>query len=310
MLIDKYPEYFLTVVKEGSVSKAAQKLHVSQPYLSRYILRLEEAFQVQLLDRGKSPLQATDAGRIYANYLESSKQMYQKLTRDFDAIRTRHEQTLRLGFSNWRAGALLPDILPFFTQRYPDVRLEFSEVPNHLLYQLIADETTDFAIMNTTQDTPDYVATETLMYEKILLVGNRSHPVTAAFLDMQGAGHPLDLHLLEDERVILLPAGAAIAERVNNYLDNHRIVLRNTVLSANATTAINLTAQNYGFCFLNETGMHSAPNAQELVFFDLQSDDLIHPLCAVYKKRSYLSPIARAFIDMMIVFYKDRYGHI
>ncbi len=42
MNIESSPEYFLTIVSEGSFSGAAKKLYVSQPYLSRYIIRLEK----------------------------------------------------------------------------------------------------------------------------------------------------------------------------------------------------------------------------------------------------------------------------
>ena len=49
-----------------------------------------------------------------------------------------------------------------------------------------------------------------------------------------------------------------------------------------------------------------APNAGELLFFDMDTDDMVHPLCVGYKKNSYLLPIARAFIDMTIQVYKGR----
>ncbi len=59
--------------------------------------------------------------------------------------------------------------------------------------------------------------------------------------------------------------------------------------STNTTTALSLTAGNYGFCFVNETAIRTAPNRNQLAFFDLGSDDLIHPLCVVYKKGTDLS---------------------
>ena len=263
---------------------------------------------MEFLDREKTPLALTPAGEVYANYLESCRQLYQKLIVDFDAISASQARTLRLGFSNWRAGALLPDILPAFSEKYPEARLEFFEVPTSELYRLIADDKVDFVIMNTTLDTPDYVTTETILYERILLVGNRKNPVTAKIAQMQELGRPIDLHMLESARMILLRPELMLAKRVNNYLDKQQILLRNFVYTTNASTALNLVAQNYGFCFLNETGIHSAPNPQDLRFFDLRSDDLVHPLCVVYKKNSYLPPIARAFIDMTVNFYQTLRG--
>lgn len=308
MRVNKNPEYFLTIAAEGSISKAAEKLYVSQPYLSQYIIRLEDGFGVKLLDREKTPLELTPAGRIYASYLESTLQMYQKLLQDFDAINIRQAQTLRLGFSNWRASTLLPDILPLFVEQHPDVRLEFLEVPNSDLYRLASEDKVDFVMMNTSLNIPDYLTSETILYEHILLVGNRNDPVTKKLQQMQELGQELDLHLLEGERVISLRPESALAGRVNNYLDKNQVVLRNVVYTDNAATALNLTAQNFGFCFLNGTGVSSAPNSQELVFFDLNSDDMVYPLCVVYKKQSYLRPMARAFINLTIEFYKRQFS--
>lgn len=305
MKVNKNPEYFLTVAAEGSISKAAEKLFISQPYLSQWIIRLEESFGVRLFDRSKTPLTLTEAGEIYVRYLESGNQLYEKLLLDFAALNESRSRTLRMGFGNWRASTLLPDILPEFTKLYPDVHLEIYEQPTNELYRLVQENKVDFVVMNTTFDSPDYVTTETVMYEKILLAGHRENPITQRFLELQERGEPLDLHLLGNERMLLLRPEIILASRVNNYLDKNGIVFRNVTYTMNATTALNLTAQNCGFCFLNETGVRSAPNLEKLAFFDLKSQDLVHPLCLVYRKNSYLAPIARAFIDTMLSFYRE-----
>ncbi|MDY3280763.1 LysR family transcriptional regulator [Dysosmobacter sp.] len=306
MQVNKNPEYFLTVARERSISKAAEKLYVSQPYLSQHIIRLEESFHTRFFNRETTPLTLTPAGEIYARYLESSRQLYQKLLQDFDAVGAARTQTLRIGFSSWRASTLLPEVLPAFSDRYPDVRLEFFEMPTSEMYRLLADDKVDLIIMNTTLDVPGYVTIETILYERILLVGNRRSPAALELLRLREAGKPLDLRLLEEERMILLRPELTLARRVDNYLDKQGVVLKNCVYTTSAATALNLVARNYGFCFLNETGVRCAPNAGELLFFDMDTDDMVHPLCVGYKKNSYLLPIARAFIDMTIRVYKGK----
>ena len=64
MVQDRNPEYFLAIASEKSISKAAERLHISQPYLSQYVIHLEKEFGVRLLDRTKSPLALTAAGEI------------------------------------------------------------------------------------------------------------------------------------------------------------------------------------------------------------------------------------------------------
>ena len=107
----------------------------------------------------------------------------------------------------------------------------------------------------------------------------------------------------------VMNTGFDIPERITTETILHeRITLRNVTYSTNAATALGLTVRNFGFCFLNETGVSTAPSRDELVFFDLGSPDLIHPLCVLYKKDSYLRPIARAFIDEATRFYRKLDG--
>ena len=299
MVQDRNPEYFLAIASEKSISKAAERLHISQPYLSQYVIHLEKEFGVRLLDRTKSPLALTAAGKVYANYLEDSSQLYEQLLQDFTRLNASRRQTLRVAMSNWRASTLLPSILPAFSQEHPEAHLELLERPTSEMFRLVADNTVDFAIMNTDLDTPDYLVTETLLYEKILLVGNRANPTARALYQTITEGGQPDLSLLEHERMILLRPELMLAARVNNYLERKRIIPQSFIYSSNATTALNLTAGNYGFCFVNETAIYNAPNREALIFYDLNSPDLSHPLSVVYKKKRYLLPAARDFIDMV-----------
>lgn len=54
----------------------------------------------------------------------------------------------------------------------------------------------------------------------------------------------------------------------------------------------------------HNAGVRSAPGS-ELAFFDFDTPDMTHPLCAVYKANSYLRPIARAFIDVTKGFFVE-----
>ena len=267
MVQDRNPEYFLAIASEKSISKAAERLHISQPYLSQYVIHLEKEFGVRLLDRTKSPLALTAAGKVYANYLEDSSQLYEQLLQDFTRLNASRRQTLRVAMSNWRASTLLPSILPAFSQAHPEAHHELLARP------------------------------ETILYEKILLVGNRGNRAAQALAEACRTGREPELSVLEHERFVLLYPEILLAMRVNNFLEREHITVENALYTTNATTALNLTAENYGFCFVNETAVHNAPNRGELLFFDLDSPDLVHPLSVVYKKKRHLLPAARAFVD-------------
>ena len=77
----------------------------------------------------------------------------------------------------------------------------------------------------------------------------------------------------------------------------------NTIVTTNNTTAINLVAEGIGFSFLPETGLKRYSHLKQLAHFTVGEPPLTCPLAAVYKKNSFLTPAARAFIDLTQEYY-------
>ena len=291
-VVERFTDIDLPIIKilfeeDFPVLDAVRTFILSRPWGREY----------ELIYSNEHLLELTAAGKVYANYLEDSSQLYEQLLQDFTRLNASRRQTLRVAMSNWRASTLLPSILPAFSQEHPEAHLELLERPTSEMFRLVADNTVDFAIMNTNLNTPDYLTTETILYEKILLVGNRGNRAAQALAEACRAGREPELSVLEHERFVLLYPEILLAMRVNNFLEREHITVENALYTTNATTALNLTAENYGFCFVNETAVHNAPNRGELLFFDLDSPDLVHPLSVVYKKKRHLLPAARAFVD-------------
>lgn len=312
-MINKNPEYFMTVVEEKSISKAAEKLYISQSYLSQYILKLEKAMDVSLLDRTKSPITVTEAGRVFYSYLESSYRLYEKLTIDFDSLNKKRLSTLNLGFAPWRGSTLLPDILPIFMRRHPNVQVVLHEQHVKEIYTLIEKNIVEVGIMNASMSNLDKLQTEFITHENIVLVANKKNQQTerllAQYREKSGCA-PIDISFLRDECFILIKRGLSCAEWVNNYIANNGLLFKKKIITTSKTTAINLVSENLGFCFIPETGIHWAAKASDLVFFNLRSPDLLAPLVAVYKKNAYLSSAARGFIDIAKNYYTDKKNSI
>ena len=301
--VNKNPEYFLTIAKEKNISKAADILYLSQSYLSQHISKLESEFDVKLFDRSKTPIELTDAGKIYLNYLQASNQLYTKLAFEFDTLNEQRANLLNLGIPPWRGSTLLPDILPTFMEKHKNVQLCLFEHPTRQLFDLIEKNTVDIAIMNVSLDNVNSFGAEFIKYEKILLAANKKHPKTKILVERREKGEPVDLDILRDECFVLMKYGMSCAAWIYNYLDNIGFTSARQIVTSSKTTAYNLVAKNMGFSFIPETGVHWVAHVDDMEFFDLQSNDLIAPLAVVYKKNTYLSMDARDFIDMAKEFY-------
>lgn len=293
----KNPEYFLTIVKERSISKAAEKLYLSQPYLSQYLAKLESSVGVTLMDRSRTPLKLTPAGELFHAYLESQGYLDRQLKSDLQELQDREQRVVHIGVATWRGSILLPDVLPRYAQRHPDIQVVLHENPAPKLEELIADNVTDFCIMHIPGDTSE-LTYEMVMQERILLVGNRSHPLVAARAGEGEETPHFDIRLLEQETLIMLPPDWRMARILHNTFDIYNLKPRRTLLTTNNTTAVNLVAEGMGFTFLPESGLKRSNHLEQLAFFTVGDPPLSCPLAVVYKKNSFLSPAARDFIDL------------
>ena len=300
----KNPEYFLTIVKERSISRAAEKLYLSQPYLSQYLAKLERDLGVTLLDRSHTPLQLTPAGELFHAYLDSQLYLDRQLRSNLQELQDQEQRVLHIGVATWRGSVLLPDILPQFTRQHPDVQVVLHESPAPKLEELMADDVTDFCIMHIPADTSE-LTYEMIMQERVILVGNRNHPLVAAQVGEGKEILPFDIRQLEQETLIMLPPDWRMARILHNTFDIYNMKPRKTILTTNNTTALNLVAEGMGFTFFPETGLKRANHLEQLAFFTVGEPPLSCPLAAVYKKNSFLAPAARAFIDLTRSYYNN-----
>lgn len=121
----RHLRYFTTVAAEGSFSRAAEKLHIAQPPLSRQVQQLEEELGVRLLDRGR-PLTLTEPGRYL---FEQARQILQRVE-DVRSMTRRIAKGMVLQFNIGFVASTLYDDLPELIRRF---RITVPGVEVHLL---------------------------------------------------------------------------------------------------------------------------------------------------------------------------------
>ena len=125
-------EYFLVVASEGNITRAAERLNVSQQALSNSIARLENELNCKLFDR-KKDLTLTYAGKQFKASAEKILDIKRQTQTVLDEIGEGGRGELRIGISYTRGQAILPLLLPAFSRRYPLVELHVTEGSTHVL---------------------------------------------------------------------------------------------------------------------------------------------------------------------------------
>ena len=125
-------EYFLVVASEGNITRAAERLNVSQQALSNSIARLENELNCKLFDR-KKDLTLTYAGKQFKASAEKILDIKRQTQTVLDEIGEGGRGELRIGISYTRGQAILPLLLPAFSRQYPLVELHVTEGSTHVL---------------------------------------------------------------------------------------------------------------------------------------------------------------------------------
>ena len=111
-------EYFIAIVEEKNLTKAAQRLFITQPSLTRYVNKLEEEYGVKLLDRAKLPISLTPEGSLFLQEKLKIETTELKLRKRLKQMaQSREKITIGTGYS--RAGFWLPQAVETFARRYP-----------------------------------------------------------------------------------------------------------------------------------------------------------------------------------------------
>ncbi|WP_083290352.1 LysR family transcriptional regulator [Oligella sp. HMSC05A10] len=124
----KQIRYFVAVAEERSFTAAAERLHITQPPLSRQIQLLEESLGVQLIERDNRPLTLTEAGRLF---YEQSLQLLTRVEQLQIAtmrVGQSYQRQLSIGFVVSSIYSGLPRVIQLFRSEYPETRLQFVEL--------------------------------------------------------------------------------------------------------------------------------------------------------------------------------------
>lgn len=129
--------YFLTVVREQSITKAADVLHITQPTLSRQLSQMENEIGVRLFERGNRKITLTNEGLLLRRRAEEILLLVDKTEKELIEQDEQVEGKITIGCGEIGAVQLLPDLFESFHEKYPLVTFDiYSATADHVKEQM------------------------------------------------------------------------------------------------------------------------------------------------------------------------------
>ncbi|MBF8674974.1 LysR family transcriptional regulator [Pseudomonas fulva] len=235
----RHLQYFRTLAETLHFGRAAERLHISQPPLSRQIALLEEALGVKLFDRSRRRVELTEAGQRF--YLDTGTVFaaFEQAKRNALAAARGAAGALSVGFMMSTAYSITPAITRRYAALFPQVNLKLTETLPLDLAQDITSGNKDVAIMYRPQDCTG-LETVTLYREEMTLVLPPGHRLAE-----QAVVEPREL---AGETFIIVPRriAPALHDMICNYCLQHGVT-PNIGLEINMQqTIVNLVGEGLG----------------------------------------------------------------
>lgn len=280
--------YLLSVAENQSFTRAAEALHVSQPTLSQQIKLLEEALDVQLLDRSGRTVRLTEAGELYAHHARRAMDELDAAKRAVSELEDLSRGFLRLGMTPITE-YLTTSLIDEFNARNPGIVISAIEMSQDQIEAGVAEGTLDAGIAFThtpsTEIWSNKIELHTLFMEPLSLAVGSGHALA-------GCEVPAGNNVLQEEPLVLLNQNFALRRHFDLYCLEHGIRPRIAV----ETNSLSMMVQSVGLGRLvtvlpttiacTHPGLYAVPLLPELPH---------HTIALIGPKGTYRSPACRAF---------------
>ncbi|MEU3690400.1 LysR family transcriptional regulator [Streptomyces narbonensis] len=169
--------YFAAVAQEGNLTRAAQRLFISQPALTKQIRQLETLLDVRLFTRSRAGMTLTEPGRVLAAGVPGLLADWDRVRRETRSAASRAARVLRVGFLASAANELTPRITAAFAARRPGWRVDMRQAPWSDPTAGLAAGDVDAALLRLPFPGQDGLRTETLLTEDRWAVLPDDHPL-------------------------------------------------------------------------------------------------------------------------------------
>lgn len=281
---------FLAVVRCGSINRAAEELHISQPALTRSIRHLEERLVVPLLERTTSGVTPTDFGKAILPHLQAVESQLQEALFEIDSLRGTTTGKVRFGGTPLLIEKIVPPALEKFSREWPNLSIEFVEGLQDPLMEGLKKNYLDFILSPALpeDDEPDLLQ-EALLTDAVIIVAHPENPIARR--------RNLTLRDLVQCKWVLPVRPSALRPKLEHFfrtegLDLPAFAIETSILRVTKQ----LVMKTDRIAALPSMMVEAEVRRKELVALKGEWSFIHRPFSIFFRNGTSLSPVARALI--------------
>ena len=279
-------QYFLEVAREENITRAAQKLCIAQPPLSRQLQKLEEELGVQLLIRGKRRVQLTEEGVFLKQQAEEIIALMERTKYQLGMVKSSTYGTVSIAVTESCGAGVMCSLIRKFHEIYPGIHFQILAGSGDEVNQRLEQNLADIGIMREPFDMETYDR-EFLKSEPWLAVMGKETILA------RETGKTVPLSRLSREDLII-PARLPIQEEINSWF-NDAAQERNIFCVYNSPAAIIPLVESGAAVAICPESVKSFAGGRRLVFKPIVEPRKDSRLYLVKKRRQMMPLAAQLF---------------
>ena len=307
-------EYVSAIAQEGSFSKAAQKLFVSQPALSASIKKLEsELHGVPLFHRGVNPITLTEAGKFYLQAAEKINAIEDEIEQYFASTAGIKSGTLTLGSSSYFCTYVLPELLEKYTANHPSCTIILNETSSSDMEQKLKSGDLDLILDVETLDPQTFDAIP-IGKEYLLLAVPAKFEINEQLKSCQLSTEQIrnrsflspeipaiDLALFKELPFLLLKRQHDMYQRAVNLCHHAEFEPQVRLYLDQMLTGYNIAKTGQGITFFRDTMLNQLEDTEKLCYYKLDDEAAMRQIWISCKKFPDPTPLADDFMKFMML---------
>ncbi|MFQ3844754.1 LysR family transcriptional regulator [Staphylococcus pseudoxylosus] len=282
--------YFMTVAKLGSFTKASQQLHVSQPALSKTIKAFESELNVELLDRSDRQVKLTDSGEIVYNHGLKIFDTLSSLTSNLEDNSSLKSGNIKIGLPSLIGIMFFPSMIKGFSSAYPHLTTELIEEGTHKVIRLVDEGEIDCGIVMLPVDETKFDVFQ-LTEDKLMLYLQKSHPLAQR--------SEIALTDIKNEPTILFTEDFTMHDRIIQECNNSGFKPNIAYQSAQWDFIKDMVENNLGLTFFPES-LKRKIDYDKITAVPITEPYIYWEVGLIVKKDRYRSHATRALIDYIL----------
>ncbi len=309
--------YIKKIAHAKSISVAADQLGISQPALSSYLKKVEGELGVVLFDRSRQPLELTEAGRVYLDYLDEVVVRQKELMKNLSDINDLKTGSLTVGGASFFNVAYLPKAIAAFASENPGIDIEIVDDRVPRLEAMAQKGLLDLFI-TPINDEPERFVYEELLEEDIFLavpeawevnrqlegkaISIEELPESEAAAKSHRKEKPLtreEFACLCRETFVVLKPDQDIGRKMQALLNSFGCTPERVITAEQTMTTLALTLRGVGVSLITESSIRNCGFAGLPKLYMADPDICRRKMYIAYPRNKYLSKAARRFAEVL-----------